>query len=189
MWLGCYNPYPFKINMVRCFNDIIPDITRPSKWRPSKPCMAMFLLTCWPILLVPLKLPQLIKKNLLLDQCFKVGDWVMLRLQPYKQNPLCMEQSLKLAHWFYGPFQVVKTIGTIACELQLPSTAHRHPTFHISNSMLSREHHLLPFQIWQLIYWALTLIYALLNYWALRHYKLLKDFKIKSSFNGRILMS
>lgn len=113
----------------------------------------------------------------------------MLRLQPYKQNSLCREQSPKLAHWFYGPFQVVKTIGTIAYELQLPSTAHIHPIFHISNSMLSREHHLLPFQIWQLIYWALTLIYALLNYWALWHYKLLKDFKIKSSFNGRILLS
>lgn len=66
------------------------------------------------------------------DLTFKVGDWVMLRLQPYRQHSVRNRQSPKFARRFYGPFKVLKMIGNVAYELQLPTTARIHPVFHVS---------------------------------------------------------
>ena len=38
------------------------------------------------------------------DWSFDVGDWVYLRLQPYKQAFMHHQKLGKLAPWFYGPF-------------------------------------------------------------------------------------
>lgn len=37
---------------------------------------------------------------------FAPGDWVYLKLQPYKQQSIAIRACLKLAPRFYGPFQV-----------------------------------------------------------------------------------
>lgn len=40
-------------------------------------------------------------------RAFMWGDWIYLRLQPYKQTSLAIKKSLKLAAKFYGPFKIV----------------------------------------------------------------------------------
>lgn len=64
-------------------------------------------------------------------QVFEIGDWVFLRLQPYRQTTLVMWRNLKLAPKFYGPFQVIKKIGSVAYMLNLPPTAMIHPVFYV----------------------------------------------------------
>lgn len=89
---------------------------------------------------------QLIKENLMKaqsrmktladahrqDRVFQVGDWVMLKLQPYRQVTLRGHQSPKLAPRYFGPYQVARVIGMVAYELVLPAGARIHPVFHIS---------------------------------------------------------
>ena len=38
------------------------------------------------------------------DREFEVGDWVFVRLQPYKQSSLKNSKNHKLAPKFYGPY-------------------------------------------------------------------------------------
>ena len=45
------------------------------------------------------------------DKSFAVGDWVYLRLQPYKQSSVQSKKHGKLAPHFYGPFQVLQKVG------------------------------------------------------------------------------
>ena len=63
---------------------------------------------------------------------FAVGDWVYLRLQPYRQSSLALQRSMKLSPRFYGPFQVLSRVGKVAYELKLPNSANIHPVFHVS---------------------------------------------------------
>lgn len=63
---------------------------------------------------------------------FALHDWVYLRLQPYRQTTLALHRNMKLAPKFYGPFQIIQKIGTVAYKLQLPDDAKIHPVFHVS---------------------------------------------------------
>lgn len=74
---------------------------------------------------------------------FAVGDWVYLRLQPYRQTSLSLQRNLKLALRFYGPFQVLSRVGKVAYELSLPDTAQLHPVFHVSLLKEKLGHHVL----------------------------------------------
>eukprot|EP00253_Pinus_taeda_P011086 PITA_11086 len=90
---------------------------------------------------------QLLKDNLVLahnrmkqqanqhciERIFDVGDWVFLRLQPYKQMSLKQDKKdNKLSLKYYGPYKVLQSICTMAYKLELPLTSQLHPIFHVS---------------------------------------------------------
>ena len=90
---------------------------------------------------------QLLKDNLVLAQnrmkqqadqhrserSFDIGDWVFLRLQPYKQMSLKKsKKDNKLSPKYYGPYKVLQKIGTMAYKLELPTTSQVHLVFHVS---------------------------------------------------------
>jgi len=66
------------------------------------------------------------------DRVFEVGQLVYLRLQPYRQHSVVARKSLKLSPRFYGPFPILRRIGEVAYELQLPPQSKIHPVFHVS---------------------------------------------------------
>ena len=57
---------------------------------------------------------------------------MFLRLQPYKQTSLKAKHCQKLAHKFYGPYTILKSVGQVAYQLALPSHSKLHPIFHVS---------------------------------------------------------
>ena len=65
------------------------------------------------------------------DTQFSIGDWVYLRLRPYRQKSLAPSYT-KLAKRFYGPYQVTDRIGPVAYRLALPATSQIHNVFHVS---------------------------------------------------------
>ncbi|KAJ0043681.1 hypothetical protein Pint_18477 [Pistacia integerrima] len=66
------------------------------------------------------------------ERSFNIGDLVYLRLQLYKLQLVVQRRNLKLSPRFYGPYQVLKKIGTVAYRLELPPEAKIHPMFHVS---------------------------------------------------------
>lgn len=66
------------------------------------------------------------------DRVFSVGDWIYLKVQPYRQVSLYFIHFNKLTAKYYGPYQVLQKIGPIAYKLALPSHVTIHPTFHVS---------------------------------------------------------
>jgi hypothetical protein len=81
------------------------------------------------------KVLQLLKDNLTMAQnrmkqqeyqhhserSFEVGDWVLLRLQPYKH--MSLKQAKKgnnLLPEYCGPYKVLQNIGTMVYKLELP---------------------------------------------------------------------
>ena len=67
-----------------------------------------------------------------IERIFKVGDWVYLRLQPYKQQSIAYRSSNKLSPQFFGPYKILERIGEVAYRLDLPVEFAIHPVFHVS---------------------------------------------------------
>jgi hypothetical protein len=64
---------------------------------------------------------------------FEVGDWVFLRLKPYKQMSLKKDKKdNKLSPKYYGPYKVLQNIGTMAYKLEFLESSRVHPVFHVS---------------------------------------------------------
>lgn len=63
---------------------------------------------------------------------YEVGDWVYVKLQPYRQRTLLTQGYSKLASLYYVPFQIEQKVGQVAYKLLLPLTCTVHPTFHVS---------------------------------------------------------
>ncbi|GLT61286.1 hypothetical protein SLA2020_340050 [Shorea laevis] len=66
------------------------------------------------------------------EQEFDEGDWVFLKLHPYRQVSVYMRKNAKLSARFYGPFQIIKKVSPVAYKLGLPQESRVHPVFHIS---------------------------------------------------------
>jgi len=54
------------------------------------------------------------------ERTFEVGQQVYLRLQPYWQTLMASFQALKLSPCFYGHFSILRKVGAVAYELDLP---------------------------------------------------------------------
>jgi len=67
------------------------------------------------------------------ERSFAVGDWVYLRLQPYKQTSVHNKRLGMLAPRYYRPFKVLKKVGEVSYKLDLPLGSLIHPLFHVSN--------------------------------------------------------
>ena len=67
------------------------------------------------------------------ERNFEARDWVFLRLQPYKQTSIKQQKkNNKLSPKYYGPYQIMQKIGSVAYNLELPPTTKIHPVFHVS---------------------------------------------------------
>ncbi|GKF34865.1 hypothetical protein Tco_0108065 [Tanacetum coccineum] len=66
------------------------------------------------------------------DKNYDIGDWVYLKLQPYRQVLVRQNPYHKLSAKYYSPFLVCAKIGQVAYKLQLPADSLIHPVIHVS---------------------------------------------------------
>lgn len=81
---------------------------------------------------------------------FIIGEWVLVKLKPYRQNSLRLQKHQKLGRGFFGLFKVIKRIGKVTYKLDFLEEAKIHPVFHVS--MLRKcvgvpDHQVTPLQL------------------------------------------
>jgi hypothetical protein len=57
---------------------------------------------------------------------------VFLRLQPYRQSSRKKSGVEKLKPRFYGPYRIMRQVGEVSYELELPEWSKIHNVFHVS---------------------------------------------------------
>lgn len=66
------------------------------------------------------------------ERSFAIGDWVWLRLPPYRQSSVQVRMNQKLAHKYFDPFRVEDIVGTITYRLTFPPSVKILNVFHVS---------------------------------------------------------
>jgi hypothetical protein len=66
------------------------------------------------------------------ERVFQEGELVLLKLQPYVQNSVVSCSCPKLAYKYFGPYEIVKKVGSMAYKLKLSDGSLIHPVFHVS---------------------------------------------------------
>ena len=66
------------------------------------------------------------------ERSFEVGELVYLKLQPHLQSSVASRGNHKLSFRFYGPYQIMQKVGTVAYKLALPESSRIHPVVHVS---------------------------------------------------------
>ena len=66
------------------------------------------------------------------DVSFEPGDYVYLKLQPYRQKSLKKRFNVKLSQRYYGPFKVLNRIEEVAYKLELPESSLLRLVFHVT---------------------------------------------------------
>jgi len=66
------------------------------------------------------------------DRSFENGDYVFVKLQPYRQKSLVIRGNQTLAPKYFGPYKIIDTCGKVAYKLELPQTSSIHLVFHVS---------------------------------------------------------
>lgn len=66
------------------------------------------------------------------DITFAPGQFAWLWLREYRQHSVQRRPSSKLSKRFFGPFRILRRIGAVAYELQLPPGSRIHPVVHVS---------------------------------------------------------
>jgi hypothetical protein len=67
------------------------------------------------------------------DRTFAVGDFVYLKSKSYRETALGMHNPPKFSPRWYGPFRILKQVGTVAYQIQLPDNCKLHDVFHVSH--------------------------------------------------------
>jgi hypothetical protein len=78
------------------------------------------------------------------ERTFEVDDMVYLMLQPYRQSTLRRSGAEKLKPRYYGPFRIIKRVGEVAYELELPADSRIHNVFHVSRLKKALGQHVVP---------------------------------------------
>ena len=67
------------------------------------------------------------------ERSFDEGDWVFIRLQPYKHMSLNKQnKDNKLEPRYYGPYKVLQKIGSMSYKLELLEFSQVNLVFHVS---------------------------------------------------------
>ena len=61
---------------------------------------------------------------------FEVGDYVYLKLHPYRQTSVVIRHNEKLSSKYFGLYCIEERVGKVAYRLILPTGASTHPVFH-----------------------------------------------------------
>ncbi|GJZ52664.1 putative mitochondrial protein [Tanacetum coccineum] len=93
------------------------------------------------------------------DKMFDCGDWVILKLQPYKQVSLRQGKQNKFYPKFFRPFKIIQRIGQVAYKLELPHDSQIHNVFHVSQFKKNADIHVLikkgnGMEVYVLVQWA-----------------------------------
>ena len=74
-----------------------------------------------------------------IEREFQERDYMYLRLQPFRQVTMALRRNLKLAPKFCGPYKVLKRVGKVAYQLDLPRDSSTHSIFHVSQMKKSES--------------------------------------------------